>query len=64
MAETRDSRSGGVQYDAPRAVRLSDATTGTFSCFDGTQGTIDMCQSGFAVQPHNICSTGSSVSGF
>ena len=60
MSESRDNRA----YEAPRAVRLSDATTGTFTCVNGPSGTRDQCDSGFAVNPHNVCSTGSSVTGF
>jgi hypothetical protein len=48
-------------YEAPRAVRLSDAKTGSFKCTNGPAGTLDVCTSGFGVQPHNVCASGSSV---
>ena len=59
MTEAKDNKT----YEAPRAVGLSDATTGTFRCLNGPSGTADMCDSGFAVNPP-VCSTGSSVRGF
>ena len=49
------------KYDAPRAVRLSDAKTGSLHCVNGRAGTRDLCESGFEVQAHNTCSTGLNV---
>jgi hypothetical protein len=54
-------KSADSTYEAPRAVRLSDARTGTFSCLNGPTGTADQCTSGFAVVPHNVCITGALV---
>jgi hypothetical protein len=51
----------GSKYEAPRAVRLSDAATASLSCLNGPTGTADVCTSGFAVQPNNVCASGSSV---
>jgi hypothetical protein len=48
-------------YEAPRAVRLSDTKTGSFKCANGPTGTPDVCTSGYAVQPHNVCAVGSGV---
>jgi hypothetical protein len=36
------------KYDAPRAVRLSDARTGAMKCTNGRAGNADVCESGFA----------------
>jgi hypothetical protein len=55
------TKSESPRYEAPRAVRLSDATTGAFSCLNGPTGTADTCQSGFAVQPRNVCASGGQV---
>jgi hypothetical protein len=49
------------KYESPRAVRLSDANTASLVCVDGPQGTADVCASGFAVEPINICTVGSDV---
>ena len=52
------------KYVKPQAARLRDATTAaTMTCLDGPTGTADVCSSGYAVQPHNICNLGSQVSG-
>ena len=48
-------------YEAPRVVRLNATETGTFSCLNGPSGTAGECASGFAVVPHNVCSTGARV---
>jgi hypothetical protein len=50
-----------TKYSAPRAVRLNDAKTAALTCLNGPQGTADVCNSGFAVQPGNVCGTGSGV---
>lgn len=49
------------KYEAPRAVRLSDANTASLVCVDGPSGTADVCNTGFAVSPQNVCSAGTSV---
>ena len=49
------------EYVAPRAVRLSDAATASLTCLNGPQGTADVCNTGFAVQPGNVCGAGSGV---
>ncbi len=49
------------EYEAPRAVRLSDANTASLVCVNGPQGTADVCSSGFAVEPFNICTVGANV---
>jgi len=51
----------GSKYEAPRAVRLSDATTASLTCVNGPSGTADVCTSGFAVQPNNVCAAGTGV---
>jgi len=51
----------GSKYEAPRAVRLSDATTAALVCVNGPTGTADVCTSGFAVMPNNVCASGSYV---
>ena len=58
------TQSDSQQYVAPCAVRLSDATTGTFSCGDGNQGNEDICDSGFGVLGQNRCITGANVQNF
>ena len=45
------------KYDAPRAVRLSDAKTASLRCTNGRSGTADKCESGFSVNPAQ-CLTG------
>lgn len=49
------------KYDAPRAVRLGDTKTARLECLNGPSGTLDICTSGFDVQPLNVCGTGSEV---
>ncbi|MFO7676095.1 MAG: hypothetical protein R6X12_07270 [bacterium] len=58
------SQSDDLKYTAPCAVRLSDATTGTFSCGDGPEGNEDVCASGFGVLGQNRCLAGSNVQNF
>ncbi|MFO7650118.1 MAG: hypothetical protein R6X13_02095 [bacterium] len=54
-------KTDSTKYTAPRAVRLSDAQTGTFACTNGRDGNADLCQSGFAVQQINVCNDGAFV---
>jgi hypothetical protein len=49
------------KYEAPRAVRLSDANTASLVCVNGPSGTADVCNTGFAVSPQNVCSSGGQV---
>jgi len=49
------------KYEAPRAVRLSDASTASLVCVNGPAGTADVCNTGFSVSPQNVCATGSGV---
>jgi|GEM_PF-5970673 len=49
------------KYEAPRAVRLSDANTASLACVSGPQGTGDLCISGLTPSDANRCSTGTSV---
>ena len=49
------------KYEAPRAVRLSDANTASLVCLNGPYGTADVCNTGFAVDPGNVCSSGANV---
>jgi hypothetical protein len=51
----------GSKYQAPRAVRLADAATGTFRCENGIMGTQDLCQSGSVANEHFLCQAGSGV---
>jgi hypothetical protein len=46
------------RYEAPRAVRLSDAKTGALHCINGRSGNRDLCESGFEVQSQNTCANG------
>ena len=47
------------KYEAPRAVRLRDAPTGTFACVSGSMYTAD-CVEGLLVS-HDQCQGGSSI---
>ena len=47
------------KYEAPRAVRLSDAATGAFACVDGPLY-LDQCQSGEFVG-WSLCESGSAA---
>lgn len=49
------------KYETPRAVRLGDTATAKLDCLNGPTGTPDVCHSGFAVSPGNVCGTGSQV---
>jgi len=51
----------GSKYEAPRAVRLSDARTAALTCVDGPTGTEDVCVSGGAVTGNYVCASGSGV---
>ena len=55
------TKSDGSRYEVPRAVRLSDARTASSTCYDGTQGTYDVCVGGSGVLPYAKCETGSNV---
>ena len=46
------------KYEAPRAVRLSDASTASLTCMDGPFGTVNNCTSGTTVS--NTCQAGTS----
>ena len=50
------------KYEAPRAVRLSDANTARLECKNGPTGTADLCASGLTPVDQRRCNTGSSVS--
>lgn len=50
-----------TEYSAPRAVRLNDARTAALTCLNEPQGTADVRNTGFAVQPGNVCGTGFGV---
>ena len=54
----------GSKYEAPRAVRLSDATTASLVCTNGPSGTQDVCRSGFSVSGNYVCATGTGVQHF
>jgi len=49
------------KYESPRAIRLSDARTASLNCENGPAGTADVCNTGFAVDPSNICADGGQV---
>jgi hypothetical protein len=51
------------KYEAPRAVRLSDANTASMECYNGPTGTRNICQSGITPDDRFICRDGSSVQG-
>jgi len=50
------------KYEAPRAVRLSDANTASLQCIAGPTGTNDLCQSGLTPSEIRRCNPGSNVS--
>ena len=47
-------------YEAPRAVRMSDAPTAQFQCVNGPTGNAEVCNTGAGVGG-NVCTTGSYV---
>jgi hypothetical protein len=46
------------KYEAPRAVKLSDAKTAGLSCTNGRTGNMEYCLTGFGAGQHNICANG------
>jgi hypothetical protein len=48
------------KYEAPRAVRLSDACKAVLACTTGPYGTANTCESGNSAN-YNLCQNGPSV---
>ena len=57
MAETKGSEQSGTKYEAPRAVRLSDAATGVASPVCSSHGSNASCRPG-STNMGGTCRTG------